>query len=64
MFHVQIVSSLVAQEVCLCANSRLFPRCRARRCSQRDDEADVTAADSACFVAVCDGTYFSYDLMM
>lgn len=33
-------------------------------CSQRDNEADVTGTDRAHFIALCDVTYFSYDLMM
>ena len=32
--------------------------------SRRDNEVDITATDSVRFIAVCDVTYFSYDLMM
>lgn len=38
------------------AEGRLYSQC--------DNEVDITGTDSARFIAVCDVTYFSYDLMM
>lgn len=53
---VSLLTYMQIADCSLDAEGRLYSQC--------DNEVDITGTDSARFIAVCDVTYFSYDLMM